>query len=44
MKRGLELIFLGVILHDRSLKRLGYCIQAVRKEGEKVFLITISEG
>lgn len=34
MKRGLELIFLGIILHDRSLKRLVYCMQAV-KEGKK---------
>ncbi len=34
IKRGLQLIFLGVILHDRSFKRLRYCIQAV-KEGKK---------
>ena len=34
IKRGLELIFLGVFLHDRSLKRLRFCIQAV-KEGKK---------
>ena len=34
IKRGLGLIFLGVILYDHSLKRLGYCMQAV-KEGKK---------
>lgn len=34
IKRGLQLIFLGVILHDRSIKRLRYCLQAVR-EGKK---------
>ena len=34
IKRGLQLIFLGAILHDRSFKRLRYCIQAV-KEGKK---------
>lgn len=37
IKRGLELIFLGVILHDRSLKRLGYCIQAVREGRKGIF-------
>lgn len=34
IKRGLQLIFLGAILHDRSFKRLRYCIHAV-KEGKK---------
>ena len=34
IKRGLQLIFLGTILHDRSFKRLRYCFQAV-KEGKK---------
>lgn len=37
MKRGLELIFLGSILHDRSLKRLKYCIQAVRDGKKGIF-------
>lgn len=34
IKRGLQLIFLGAILHDKSLKRLFYCFKAVT-EGKK---------
>lgn len=34
IKRGIELIFLGILLHDRSIKRLRYGIQAAR-EGKK---------
>lgn len=34
IKRGIELIFLGILLHDRSIKRLKYGIQAAR-EGKK---------
>ncbi len=34
IKRGLQLIFLGAILHDHSFKRLRFCIQAIR-EGKK---------
>lgn len=37
MKRGLELIFLGVCLHDHSLRRLKYCIQAVIEGRKGIF-------
>lgn len=37
IKRGLQLIFLGAILHDRSFKRLRYCIQAVKEGKNGIF-------
>ena len=37
IKRGLELIILGVIIHDKSLKRLRYCVRAIREGKNGIF-------